>query len=184
MEQPLGGNLARFVAEYTMKKEKIVSDESDSTTTSPKNDRSESSSPIPSRVPNTSSSTKPYVSGLSDLSNMGAIHSSLKARETSTPMVPPSSWMGGWSNRAPSASLSFQYGLGTSQQTSGESSSSPGIESQNPTPDDADADIEDANEPDNDDEIEVVEHVPMDLTVTPDDVQVIQIGPMDGDQTA
>ena len=179
-EQPLGGHLSNLVAKYSAKK--IISEDSDSTTTSPKNDRSESSSPIPSLVPNTSSTAMKSVNTSSKFfdGNIETIYSPLKLREQATQMVPASWWAGGWSNRNTSFALGFQYGGGASQRTSGESSSSPGVESQNITPDDADADIEDANE---EDEIEELEHVPIDSVEPLDDVQVIQIGTTDEDQT-
>jgi hypothetical protein len=91
-----------------------------------------------------------------------------------SPTLPgPTSWSGGWSNRA--NSLGFGFG-GTQSQPGAEESSSLGFDSVDITPDDAD--VESANE------VEVVdlepvpiEHVPvnMDMTESMDEVQIIQL---------
>lgn len=156
-ESALGGNTSKLVAELLAKQQ---SEESDTTTPSPKpeNDRSESSSPIPT--------VKPFISGGTiDPRNIESIYAPLLNRE-----APISSWGGGWSNRVGAASMGtgFHFGTGIIQD------SAPVVDSQNSTQDDVDT---------NDDgEIEVVG---MDGVEDSQDeeVQIIRLEPMDGDQT-
>jgi hypothetical protein len=165
-ERPLGGNTSKLIAEYAAKN---TSDDSDSTTTSPKNDHSGSPSPAPlfnSAIRSTLSA------GFINPTNLETLYAPLTKRD-------PALWSGGWSNRA--SGVTYSLDENPIKPTVTTESSSPGMESQNITPDGADADVESTN--DGDDEIEVVEHVPMDVSENSDDVQLIKLDPMDGDQT-
>lgn len=71
----------------------------------------------------------------------------------------PSSWGGGWSNRAALATVGFTYGTGLLSSGSG-------------TEDEMKKDGEE-------DEIEVVEQIPPDMTEDVEDVQVLTIDSMD-----
>jgi hypothetical protein len=168
-ETPLGGNTSRLISEYV-----APANESDSTTTSPKADsptRSSSSTPPPPLTV----IGKPYSPGFLDLQTID--YSPLKLREPSSGGL--AGWHGGWSNRnsaavTSSTNLGFQFGANSIRP--GAESSSPGLESSNNTPDAADADVESGNE-DND-----IEIVPLDDDLDKqDDVQVIKLDPMDGD---
>ena len=163
-ESPLGGNTSKLVAEYASKN---PPDDSDSTTTSPKNDHSGSSSPVPALVPIVRSSLN---SGILSTSNLESLYAPLTKQG-------PAQWSGGWSNQTLSAMYSLDENPIKSTVTT--ESSSSGVESQNITSDGADADVESTN--DGDDEIEVVEHIPMDVSENSDDVQVIKLDPMEGD---
>lgn len=168
----LGGNTSKLIEQYQARSIKDK-DETDSSSTSPKNDaptRSASSSPPP-----LVKSSSPVNTSILNL------YSPLVRNESSSPSLPSPStltWRGGRSNRAAgdsrlSTSLGFTYG----NQPSAEESS-PSFESVDVTPDDAD--IESGAD---DEEIEVVEleHVPVNITEGMDDVQVIQLDSADND---
>jgi len=119
---------------------------------------------------------------LNDPSVLESIYAPLKAvnsiaaNSTSSP-ADPTSWGGGWSNRAAQLpSLTFPFGVNP-LRTSAES---PKLEdSENATPgDSADADVESTNDEDNE-----VEIVPLGTETGMDDVEVISIEAT-GDQQA
>ena len=181
-ETPLGGNTSKLIEECVANAAKAPSpEESDSTTASPKAEiaaitRSASSSP-PAKL-----TLKPFAL---DPQAIADIYSPLTKKRDSA--IGATSWGGGWSNRAssslvnPSSSLSFPFGMSGYNQTTDESSSGE-FDSRNRTPSEANA-----GTPHNDDEIEVVEHIPVDLSEDPDDVQVIKIDSTEGtegDRTA
>lgn len=170
-----------MITEYVAKVPPTVN-ESDSSTTSPKADiqsRSASSTPPPLL----SVINKSYSPGFLDTTLPTIDYSPLNTLKLRDPSSGNSGggvtgWHGGWSNRnsaaGASSNLGFQFGANSIRP--GAESSSPGPESQNNTPDAADADVESGDE---ENEIEVVPiEVDMDK---PDDVQVIQLDPMDGD---
>ena len=172
-ETPLGGNTSKLISEYVATVPSA--NESDSSTTSPKGDaptRSSSSTPPPLL----SVINKPYSPGFLDSPIID--YSPLKLREPSSGGL--AGWHGGWSNRNSAAvnsstKLGFQFGANSVRPDA--ESSSPGLESRNNTPDAADADVESGNE---DNEIEIV---PLDNDMDkPDDVQVIKLDPLDGDE--
>jgi hypothetical protein len=170
-EMSLGGDTAKLIEQYQARPIKDK-EETDSTSTSPNND-------APTR--SASSSPPPLVKSIGPV-NVLSLYSPLIRNESSSPPLPSPStltWRGGWSNRAVSdsrrpTSLGFTYG----NQPSAEDSS-PSFESVDVTPNDAD--VESGND---DEEIEVVEleHVPVNMTDSMDDVQVIQLDSADGDE--
>jgi len=184
-ETPLGGNTSKLIEEYIANTAKAPSpEESDSTTASPKPElvvpRSSSSSP-----PSTKLTLKPFASGIIDSQAIADVYAPLTKKRDN--VIGATSWKGGWSNRAsssyvnPSSALSFSFGMSGYNQTTDESSSGE-FDSRNRTPSEANAAT-----PNNDDDIEVVEQIPVDLSEDPDDVQVIKIDSTDGtegDRTA
>ena len=84
------------------------------------------------------------------------------------------SWNGGWSNRAGSASStpSVGFGFGSNSNNASGSSSSPGLDSESITPDDAgDADVESVN----DDTDKFEEVLPMDSSESNEEPEVINL---------
>ena len=159
-ESPLGGNTSKLIADALAQKSE---ESSDSTTPSPKNDdRSATSSPIPSLT------TVSPLNILMDQRNIGSIYGPLR-NLSSTTAIP---WKSGVSNRI-GASTGFKFGTTTIMQTE-----SPTIESQNITPEEQ-LEVELTN----DEEIEVVGMEDMAENDESDDVQLIRLDPMDGDET-
>ena len=156
-ESPLGGNTSKLIADAVALKSE---ESSDSTTPSPKvDDRSATSSPVP---PFTNPKT---LNAFIDPRSIETMYSPLRNLASTTAL----SWKG-WTNRA---NTGFNFGTSTMMQTE-----SPSVESQNITPEEQEVGLT------NDEEIEVVGMEDMTENDESDDVQLIRLDPMDGDQTA
>jgi hypothetical protein len=168
-EMPLGGDTSKLIEEYA---NMPTPDDSDSSSTSPKMDdpaQSGSSSPrteevLPSKKP-------PYLPGFLERDSIAEMYAPLKSYQSA------SSWHGGWSNRAGSSastpSVGFEFGSNSNHASGG--SSSPGLDSENITPDDAgDADVESVDDTDKFEEV-----LPMDMSESVEEPEVINLEDID-----
>lgn len=166
-EYPLGGNTSYLVEEYLANRPPSPRDSEDSTTTSPKNTADRSSSPSPpipiiGPVVKPSLLRQPSYTGTPDLADLYAPLREKTAAAAGNPSrLGQTNWGGGWSNRAGSGNVGFSYG--GKLIPSGEGSG---------TEDEMKKDGEE-------EEIEIVEQIPADMTEDVEDVQVLTIDTMD-----
>ena len=157
-ESPLGGNTSKLIADAHASKSE---ESSDSTIPSPKiDDRSSTSSPVPPLT-----NVKPFNSFI-DPRSIESIYSPLRTLASTTALP----WKG---ERGTRVNTGFNFGTSTMIQTE-----SPSVESQNITPEEEEVGLT------NDEEIEVVGMEDMEENDESDDVQLIRLEPMDGDETA
>jgi ubiquitin carboxyl-terminal hydrolase 4/11/15 len=180
-ETPLGGDTSKLIAEHAARIPTV--EDSDSSSSGPKIDSPKLDSPQldspklddATRSASSSSPTEEFTlskkgpfSGFLEQEDFGDIYAPLKSFRSA------SLWQGGWSNRTASISSTplIGFGFGANSNRASGGSSSPVLDSENITPDDAgDADIESAN----DDAEEIEEVLPMDLAESADEVEIIEL---------
>lgn len=173
-ETPLGGDTSKLIAEHAASIP-TPEESDDSSSTGPKIDeaaQSGSSSPPTEEVLPPKNA---FRTGFLEHDSIADMYAPLKSFPSA------SSWQGGWSNRAASTSStpSIGFGFGSNSNQASGGSSSPGLDSENITPDDAgDADVESVN----DDTEKFEEVLPMDESEGMEEPEVINFE--DEDQRA
>lgn len=160
-ESPLGGNTSKLISEFLAKQQ---SEESDSTTPSPKSDldRSDTSSPIPVVKPLSSS-----TSFMDPGRTIDTMYSLLRNTNASA-------WPGGYSNLAATAAANTGFSFGMAGMSGSTGGTTPAVESQNGGSTTQD-DVDDA-------EIEVVGMDDVVENGADDEVQLIRIDHTDGEE--
>ena len=166
-EMPLGGDTSKLIEEYA---NMPTPEDSDSSSTSPKMDdpvQSGSSSPRTEEV--LPLKKTPFLPGFLERDSIAEMYAPLKSYQ--------SSWHGGWSNRAGSSAStpSIGFGFGSNSNHASGGSSSPGLDSENITPDDAgDADVESVDDTEKFEEV-----LPMDMSESVEEPEVINLEDID-----